>query len=160
MSSRYIAEEFPGGLEVRIWCFHHWDLGVIHGLGTKITHRSQYKTKQKQKPTKSLYYRNWTGLTEVQISQKLWLPSKSDCKLIDTLFGHSSCLETIYAREIISKWPYRTNVLNLKFQKSPKHWRLKDFLNFAHKLPWQQNLAWVDVRLLVAFTYLLYNYTN
>ena len=33
------VQEFPGGLGVRTWCFHHCSLGSIPGLGTENPHQ-------------------------------------------------------------------------------------------------------------------------
>ena len=44
---------FPGGLEVRIWCFHHCGLGSIPGLGTEIPHQAACCGKKKEKKKKT-----------------------------------------------------------------------------------------------------------
>ena len=93
-------------------------------------------------------YRNWTGLTKVQISQKWQLPSKSDCKFIDKLFDHCSYLENTVAGEIISKCPHRTTVLNLQFQnlKNTKDWNISQGLHINSL----DNKIWPE---LIAFPY-------
>ena len=39
--------EFPGGVVVRIWCFHHCSLGSIPGLGSEIPYQVLHSAAKK-----------------------------------------------------------------------------------------------------------------
>ena len=43
-----LRREFPGGPELRIWCFHFWGTGLIPGQGTKILQALQCCKKKKE----------------------------------------------------------------------------------------------------------------
>ena len=43
-----LRREFPGGPELRIWCFHFWGVGLIPGQGTKILQALQCCKKKKE----------------------------------------------------------------------------------------------------------------
>ena len=47
-----LRREFPGGPELRIWCFHFWGVGLIPGQGTKILQALQCCKKKKKKKKK------------------------------------------------------------------------------------------------------------
>ena len=44
-----MMREFPGGIVVRIQCFHHCGPGSIPGLGTLIPHQAATRCKKKKK---------------------------------------------------------------------------------------------------------------
>ena len=46
-----LKREFPGGLEVRTWCFHGCGLGSIPGLGSEIPHQAAPCCGKKKKKT-------------------------------------------------------------------------------------------------------------
>ena len=50
---RIVPGEFPDGLVVRIWHFHHFCLGSVPGLGTEIPHQATVCCGPK-KPTQNI----------------------------------------------------------------------------------------------------------
>ena len=53
-----LVRPFPGGQVVKIWCFHHYGLGSVPGLGTEIT-TSSCCTWQPKKKKKMLVSLGW-----------------------------------------------------------------------------------------------------
>ena len=69
-----LRREFPGGPELRIWCFHFWGTGLIPGQGPKILQALQCCKKKKKKKKKEKKRKK----KEKAKKRRCWVASKVD----------------------------------------------------------------------------------